>query len=144
MRSKKTEALEPAERPAQRIRDKNGLWLFQLHFLIFLIASALCHCVFLETQLLHPVFLLLLFLSLPRIPCGWGSSQGRAEMPTTGAKFNSESKHKLCLRLETLWGSPNFNFTNSLQGNISLWSSLGCRFGFLVWYNSRIEWTVCT
>lgn len=41
-----------------------------------------------------------LFLFLPLL-CGWGSSLHSVEMPAAGAKFNSKSKHKQCLRIET-------------------------------------------
>lgn len=79
-------------------KDKDGLFQFKLHFLIFLIASTLHYCVFLEILLRNSSLPLLLFLPLL---CGWGSSQHSVEMPTAGAKFNSKSKHKQCLRIET-------------------------------------------
>lgn len=82
----------------EEAKDKDGLFPFKLHFLICLIASTLHYCVFLEIRLRNPSLPLLLFLPLL---CGWGSSQHRVEMPTAGAKFNSKSKHKQCLRIET-------------------------------------------
>lgn len=43
--------------------------------------------------------------SSPLLPppslCGWSSSLHSAEMPATGAKFNSKSKHKQRLRIKT-------------------------------------------
>lgn len=40
-------------------------------------------------------------LLLPPSLCGWSSSLHSAEMPTTGAKFNSKSKHEQRLRIKT-------------------------------------------
>lgn len=122
MRSKKTGCLELKD-ITKEAKDKDGLFQFKLHFLIFLIASTLHYCVFFGNS-----------TPLPPLLCGWGSSQHSVGMPTAGAKFNSNPNISNVYKIETPLRFTQLNFL-FLQGNIPFEASvypgiLGYRFDF--------------
>lgn len=124
-------------------KDKDGLFQFKLHFPILLIASTLHYCMFLEILLCNSV--VLSSSSSPFSVAGVVHSTVWRCQPLEPNSIPNPNISNVC-ESRVLWGSPNSNFTNSLQGKISLWSFcvsqciLGYKLGFLVWGNLRIEW----